>query len=56
MAFGPRYAIGLWATLRERILLLYQMFVMGDAITAEIINKTGMSSKRWEKVVKNILS
>ncbi|NEO77548.1 hypothetical protein [Moorena sp. SIO4G3] len=43
-------------TLRERILLLYQMFVMGKEITAEIIKKTGMSGKRWERVVKHILS
>ncbi|AOX02428.1 hypothetical protein BJP34_25970 [Moorena producens PAL-8-15-08-1] len=37
------------------MVLLYQMFVMGEEITPEKIKKTGMSGKRWERVVKYIL-
>ncbi|NEN96390.1 MAG: hypothetical protein F6K50_12860 [Moorea sp. SIO3I7] len=40
----------------DRMILLYQMFVMGEEITPEKLKKAGMSSKQWERLVKYILS
>ncbi|AOX04730.1 hypothetical protein BJP34_35720 (plasmid) [Moorena producens PAL-8-15-08-1] len=40
----------------DRMVLLYQMFVMGEEITPEKLKKAGMSSKQWERLVKYILS